>query len=178
MNRYQDRWCRGVVVERGERPCGDRFAVIADHLEPSRPQTAVDLGANLGYFSMRLADRFGMRVDAVESSHYQSLADAVTANGDDRVLPVNTHVETVLRSDIYGPYDVVLALSVLHHLDMPYDEALSRLRQLGETVIVELATEPNACGQRQIAQQFIPDGAVMLGRFGSHLGGDRPLFVL
>jgi len=61
---------------------------------------------------------------------------------------------------------------------MPYDEALSHLRRLGETVIVELATEPNACGQRQVAGQFIPDGAVMLGEFPSHLGGTRPLFVL
>jgi 2-polyprenyl-3-methyl-5-hydroxy-6-metoxy-1,4-benzoquinol methylase len=178
VNRYQDRWCRGVVVERGERPCGDRFAVIADHLESSRPRTGLDLGANLGYFSMRLADRFGMIVDAVESLHYQRLVDAVTDNGDDRVLPIHTQAETVLRSDIYGPYDVVLALSVLHHLEMPYAEALSHLRRLGETVIVELATEPNACGQRQVAGQFIPEGAVMLGEFPSHLGGTRPLFVL
>lgn len=177
MNRYQDRWCRGVVVERGERPCGDRFAVIADHLESSPPADILDLGANLGYFSMRLADRFDAQVTAVESQQYARLVTVLVENGDDRVTPHNAHIGRQFL-DALPHYDVILALSVLHHLDLPYGEALDILARKSERVIVELATEPNACGQHRVGEQYIPDGAVMLGEFPSHLGGIRPLFVL
>lgn len=177
MNRYQDRWRRGVVIERGERPCGDRFAAIADYLTTVDPKTGLDLGANLGYFSMRLADRFGTTVDAVESTHADRLQEIVDENGDERVRVVRQNI-TVEFLESLPEYDVILALSVLHHLDIPYVDALSLLCRASRHVIIELATEPNACGQRQVAGQFIPDGAVMLGEFPSHLGGTRPLFVL
>jgi hypothetical protein len=177
LNRYQDRWCRGVVIERGERPCGDRFAVIADFLEPFRPRTGVDLGANLGYFSMRLADRLDMQMTAVEDAHFSVLADVIRKNGDLRVWPKKARVDAEFLAGIDAT-DVILALSVLHHLDIPYADALTLLKAKAAYVVVELATEPNACGQHRVGEQYIPDGAVMLGEFPSHLGGTRPLFVL
>ena len=123
--------------------------------------------------------RLLFRVDSVESLYYRQLVDAVRANGDERVLPINTQVETVLTSDIFGPYDVVLALSVLHHLDMPYDIALGHLREKGRTVIVELATEGMACGQNRVREQYIPADAQYLGNVSSHLSGrGRDLFAL
>jgi 2-polyprenyl-3-methyl-5-hydroxy-6-metoxy-1,4-benzoquinol methylase len=179
LNRYQDRWCRGVVTQRGERPCGDRFAVIADYLNPAPPFTVLDLGANLGYFSMRLADRFhdyGITVTAVEWHHFDLLDEAVRENGDDRVTPVKERIDRQFLNALPA-YDVILALSVLHHLDLPFSEALDILRRKSPRVIVELATEPNACGQHRVGEQYIPEGAVMLGEFPSHLGGTRPLFV-
>jgi 2-polyprenyl-3-methyl-5-hydroxy-6-metoxy-1,4-benzoquinol methylase len=163
----------------GVRPCAERWWRLYELLQPNPPAPVLDLGANLGYYSMRLADQFGARVDAVESLYYQHLVDAVRANGDDRVLPINTHAETVLRSDIFGPYDVVLALSVLHHLDMPYAEALSRLREKGTTVIVELATDGQACGQNRVREQYVPHDAQHLSTVASHLSGPgRDLFML
>lgn len=176
MNRYQDRWCAGVVVERGERPCDDRFDVIADHLATDPPLTVLDLGANLGYFAMRLADRFGSHVTAVEWHHYDLLADAVRENADRRVIPSAVRIDRQFLTSL-PRYDAILALSVLHHLDLPYSEALAIVRRKSSRVIVELATEPNACGQHRVGEQYIPDGAVMLSEFASHLGGTRPLFV-
>jgi len=179
VEQYQDLWCQGRTVATGVRPCAERWWLLHEFLKADRPATVLDLGANLGYYAMRLADAFGCRVDAVESAYYPRLVEAVRANGDDRVLPINTTVETVLRSDIFGPYDVVLALSVLHHLDMPYVEALSRLREKGRIVIVELATEGMACGQNRVREQYIPDDAMYLANVASHLPGrGRDLFAL
>jgi 2-polyprenyl-3-methyl-5-hydroxy-6-metoxy-1,4-benzoquinol methylase len=179
VEQYQDLWCKGRTIQTGVRPCAERWWRLYEFLKPNPPETVLDLGANLGYYSMRMADQFGCKVDAVESLYYRQLVDAVRANGDDRVLPINTRIESVLLSDIYGPYDVVLALSVLHHLDMPFDIALGHLRELGRTVIVEIATEGEACGQNRVREQYIPDDAQYLGNVSSHLSGrGRDLFAL
>ena len=179
MEQYQDLWCKGRTVSSGVRGCAERWWVLYEFLKDNPPKFVMDLGANLGYYSMRLADTFGSKVDAVETLYYRDLADAVRANEDDRVLPINASVETVLRSDSYGPYDVVLALSVLHHIDMPYAEALDRLREKADLVIVEIASEDSACGQHRVREAYIPKDAIPLGRVQSHLSGPgRDMFAL
>ena len=179
VEQYQDLWCKGRTVSTGVRHCAERWWLLYEYLKESKPETALDLGANLGYYSMRLADQFGTRVMAVESGYYPMLVDAVHANDDDRVTPVNAKVEDVLTVGVEKPYDVVLALAVLHHLTLPYDISLGLVRQLGKTVIVEIATEGEACGQNRVREQYIPDDAVYLATVKSHLrGSGRHLFAL
>lgn len=177
MEQYQDLWCQGNVMMRGVRGCEERFNIIRDFLAPSPPQTVMDLGANLGYFSMRLAEQFDCRTVAIETHYSRELKDALEANGDSRVEAFPATIEYFLNQK-HARYDVVLALSVVHHLSMPYTETLDLLRAHGRTVIVELATELGACGQHRIVEQYVPENAIMLGNVESHLGAFRPMFAL
>lgn len=178
MEQYQDVWCKGRTILRGARPCDERWRIIESFVKSNPPATVVDLGANVGYYSMRLADRFGSSVTAVETHYYPALVDVLHGNGDGRVTAVNAPIERVLRNGLSEPADLVLALSVLHHLDMTFDVALGLLRRLGRTVVLELATEETACGQHRIAEQYVPDDAVLLGNPSTHLSGRRPLLAL
>lgn len=177
MEQYQDLWCRGETIVKGVRGCEERWEIIRDYLAPNPPRTVMDLGANLGYYSMRLADEFDCEVVAIETHYHRELVDALEANGDDRITAMPATIEYFLNQK-HVKYDLVLALSVVHHLSMPYWETLRLLRQHGRTVIVELATELSACGQHRIVEQFVPDDAIMLGDVATHLNGSRPMFAL
>jgi hypothetical protein len=75
-------------------------------------------------------------------------------------------------------FDLVLGLSVTHHFDAPFADVLREIRRLGFATILELPTEPNACGQTSVRETFIPDDAKLLGMFDTHLGGTRPLVLV
>lgn len=177
MEQYQDLWCKGEVVSKGVRGCEERWNIIRDFLAPNPPKTVMDLGANLGYYSMRLAEEFDCQVVAIETHYYKDLQSALEQNGDPRITAMNATIEYFLNQK-HVKYDLVLALSVVHHLAMPYGETLRQLERVGRTVIVELATEFSACGQDRIVEQFIPEYAVPLGTVDTHLQGQRPMFAI
>jgi hypothetical protein len=75
-------------------------------------------------------------------------------------------------------FDVVLALSVLHHTAGNPAAWLSGLRKLGNIVIVEAAGEDS---RRLSAHAFhIPTDAILLGKGESHLNAALPrsIFML
>jgi hypothetical protein len=97
-------------VASGERECADRYEAIREVLATiQQPFTLLDLGAYTGYFAVRAASDFDCRVIAIDdnprlpeiSSSRITVINRRVAAADLRRLP---HV------------DVVLALSVLHHL--------------------------------------------------------------
>ena len=68
---YQDVWIRGKLVKKGRRSCEGRFEAIRDYMQRTRkkhPLTVLDLGANAGYFSFRLAEELDAKVTMMESS--------------------------------------------------------------------------------------------------------------
>ena len=54
--------------------------------------TVLDLGANLGYFSLRLAERFDATCVAVEESYAAWLREILRANGNRRVILLRKQV--------------------------------------------------------------------------------------
>lgn len=176
---YQDEWVRGRVVSRGVRDCEGRWAMIRPLLARyRRPFTVLDLGANLGYFSLRTCEEFPEATAvAVEGDGYgMALSDNLVNNGQPRVLGLRRNV-TQADLGALGScehFDVVLALSVAHHI--PGDPAVTvdLLGGLGDHLVLELANEPGACGPDVSA--LMPAGAEVLGVAASHLGGrGRPV---
>jgi SAM-dependent methyltransferase len=136
---YQDRWVRGRVTTRGYRECATRYALLRKGLGHLRPRTVLDFGAAGGYFSFRLAQDLGADVTAVDDS--PELATTAKANGDRRVRLVRRRLNlTQLRG--LGHFDVVLALSVLHHL-VPWREHLEALRAAARRLLVVELPEPS-----------------------------------
>jgi SAM-dependent methyltransferase len=157
MDRYQDVWVKGAVVSRGERDCAPRYEAIRKVAARfKRPFTVLDIGANLAYYSVRLAEDFDCTVLAVEPGPW--MASVLSRNDNPRVLGVKRalSLEDLRELADVEHFDLVLGLSVTHHFDAPFADVLREIRRLGFATILELPTEPNACGQTSVRETFIP----------------------
>jgi SAM-dependent methyltransferase len=182
MHQYQDTWVKGKVTQRGERDCAPRYEVIRKVAAKfRRPFTVLDIGANLGYYSLRLAEDFDCTVLAVEGQVGPWLSTVLNQNQHPRVIAANRNMtlEDLRTLADVEHFDLVLGLSVTHHFDAPYAEVLAQIRRLGFATILELPTEDNACGQQSVKDTFIPDDGEVLAWHKSHLDGpERPMVLL
>jgi len=182
---YQDKWSNGRLIEKGTRECAERYAIVksfcADRFE--RAFTVCDIGANMCYFGIRLAEDFPFcRVVAYEfhspAMRYAHLRQSAEARRISLVAK-KLHLEDVSALALRERFDLVLALSVLHHL--PGDSArwISALGVLGRHVIAEFALGDSL---RTTARHnySIPAGAKVLGYGRSHLDASvlRPIVAL
>lgn len=121
----------GAVVSAGYRECEARYEVVRQAVEGlRRPFTVLDLGAAEGYFSVRLAQEFGARVVAIDS---RPVVKAI----EGRVAAVRVQEMTPEDVRLLGTFDVVLALSILHHVP-DWKGMLERLdRNFRSRLIVE-----------------------------------------
>lgn len=138
MTSYQPEWVRGRERGDHQRDCAARYEPIRALCETfARPFSVFDLGANLGYFSFRLASDFpDATVIAVDDKPH--LAWLASENGLPNVvvLPRRLGAETLARLAQCEAFDLVLALNVLHHIADP-PAALAALFDLGRRVVVE-----------------------------------------
>lgn len=66
---YQDHWVKGNVLKEGRREMEERFAMLSTLCDRLPKATVLDIGANAGYFSFRLAATHEyLKVTAVEAS--------------------------------------------------------------------------------------------------------------
>jgi CTP-dependent riboflavin kinase len=138
---YQDIWVKGKVVEAGYRDCATRWQSIAQEVSSIVGSfTVLDLGAQTGYYSYRLAEQFGARCLAVEPSNPKLTHKVEKDNGNARVTWLRRHldVKSLLK---LGSFDVVLALSVLHH-QSDWRGMLEALRSMTRGTLVVEAPHP------------------------------------
>lgn len=118
-----------------------------------RPRLVVDLGANTGHYSKRIAE-LGAYVVAIDgdSGAAESLCRRLMVAGDERVLPLWMDLTNPSPSHGWahrerealvdrGGCDLVLALALVHHLaignNVPLPELLDYFARLGSNAIVE-----------------------------------------
>lgn len=182
MEQYQDIWVRGKVKSKGVRDCESRWETIKEIASRwSRPFTVLDVGANLGYFSLRLAEEFDCTVVAVEGMYGDWLQSILEENANPRVLFLrrNMSVRDLKRLADVEHFDLTLALSVVHHFGGPFDKSVDVLRSMGDVLLLEMANEAGACGQGIVKDSQLPDDAEIVGWGPSHVGGPgRPIAVL
>jgi SAM-dependent methyltransferase len=183
---YQTLRIDGKDIERGERICDERYALIEPVLKIyERPITVLDLGANLGYFSLRIAEDYPAVCVAIDSDPV--LRTSLMANDRPDVLGITKRLTTEDLTELLKceHFDVVLALNVLHHFDRPL-EAFNLVKQLGEHVLVETPslTDVNACGREHhralIEAVDNTPSQRMIGWARSHTtsGVSRPMYHL
>lgn len=185
LEQYQDIWVKGKVEKKGVRECEDRFEIIQSFCKQyTRPFTILDIGANLGYFSLRLTEVFDCTAVAVEGIYGEWTHEVLKKNENQRVILLQKVIslEGLCALAAVEHFDVVLALSVIHHLEGSFDESLNVLRSLGDHLILELPYEANACGQEVVTSVLnatLPEDAQILGYGKSHLmDGERPIMLL
>ena len=138
---YQDVWVDGEVVEEGARDCHTRWAIVAGVIETLGGKgRMLDWGAQAGYFAIRAAQRFpNLEVVAVDTDRRlrETVERQSTSLPNLQVVETHAHLEDVAAN---GPWDVVLALSVLHHLEL--DEAKRAVRWMQHTTKAALIENP------------------------------------
>lgn len=128
---YQDVWSDNQVVAIGERECAHRYEAIRQVLGSlQHPFSAMDLGANAGYFSVRLAEDFDCHVTAIDD--YAPLASIAS----DRIDVLSRKMTAVQMSKLKR-HDVTIALSVLHHM-LDWREVLNDLVACRHGSIIEV----------------------------------------
>lgn len=170
---YQDVWRDGRLVRKGRRECAQRFADIAQRVGDIR--TLVDVGGWDGYMARRFAEA-GVECTLIEPRNVADLPAGVTHRQES--ITGTTQLERV---------DVILALSVLHHID-DWQDVYALLRRSCDALIVETPhPDEGDTGERVIAEtkhRIVPlwermeaDGEVFATTPGPN-GIDRPLFAV
>lgn len=178
---YQPRWVNGHEVGEGIRKASARYDPIAAELEGHRGFRVLDVGAYTGYFSLRLAEDFDATVTAVDS--YRGLRTALAEAADPRVTGVYERL-TPQTLEGLGEYDVVLCLSVLHHVPW-WEDLLAGLRERARLLFVEVPS-PNEVLPKAVAHcPEIPetvaalDGARVIARTHGYKSRKlRPLYAV
>lgn len=110
MTPYQDQWNGTDTLSKGYRECIHRYEVIATVLRSvATPFTVLDVGAAEGYFSARIASEFNAFVTAVETRPLKA------THRHARLKWIQQHATPSDIRDL-GSFDVVLGLSLLHHM--------------------------------------------------------------
>lgn len=172
---YQDIWRDGKLVAKGKRDCVERYDLIRlalqKRIEPGF--TVADIGGWDGYFGIRLTEDM----------------DANATNIDQRVkqLPIRHRVMNVNADTVedVGYHDVILVLSVLHHMD-DWLEVYNVLRSLCRLLIIELA-HPDEAETAKVARAdvntspsyyHVMNDGLLLGTTPGPNGVDRPLLLI
>lgn len=139
---YQDIWVRGKPVAFGGRECELRFWAIYKALKKNKkPIKVLDIGANMGYFSIRLAEK-------IPGTYVMFEGDEKTAEALLKICKLNSNPSLILMkrrlclADLKKlqekeKFDVVLALSIIHHFEEPYNQVLETLMTLGNQLVFE-----------------------------------------
>lgn len=149
---YQDVWVKGKRVAKGSRDCEGRYLAIRKEMlrlgyaKGAKPPIRVlDIGAANGYFSFRLAEDFGADVTMIESA--PAIATWWKKNNNPRVRLIHRTVSAreLLLMAKRTRYDVVLALSVLHHFP-DYGRAIRAVFRLADVAFIEPPAPQEAKG--------------------------------
>lgn len=114
--KYQPEWIDGKTVGNSRRDAEGRYNAIATYLGGMRSFTALDLGAHSGYFSFRMAEEFGAEVVAVDDAEeLRETFRKTSGPADGRVVGVFERMDAGTLETM-REFDVILCLSVLHHV--------------------------------------------------------------
>jgi 2-polyprenyl-3-methyl-5-hydroxy-6-metoxy-1,4-benzoquinol methylase len=162
---YQDATRGGRVIP-GARDCAGRYEAISRALRDARGFTVLDFGANDGYFSRRLAEDFDASVTAVDD--WKSLPRSVAHEPRVSVIARRLSPHDVRH---LGEFDVVLALSVLHHVP-EWGEMLQALHDAARHVL--FVETPDVSETLPKAVSHCPELAYTVGALGGETIAQTP----
>lgn len=186
---YQDVWCRGKLIQQGVRSCAHRYSIIKQFLtQYKRPFTVLDLGANLGYFSFRIAEDFpNATVVSIENGNHVELHRLAVRNGNPGVFVLSKSMDynDLLTLGACEHFDVVLALSIIHHFPFSLTTGTNLVNWLGDNVIYELCLPEEKTGNPIHFKNFksmlpaVLSSTTELGSESSHLKNSisRPILL-
>jgi hypothetical protein len=176
--KYQDSW-NGKLIEVGKRECAARYKIIKSVCgELKQPFSVCDIGANMNYFGIRLIEDFDCRVVSFEFHQFEMREKLVKCNDRLMFLKRKVSLTDMYILNLCCHFDIILALSVIHHLPGSIKEWITEFRKLGDNVIIEVAL--NDSKRTTTRKEYdIPEDGVIIGYGDSHLLKDfkRPIIL-
>ena len=127
--------------DKGERECIMRYDAIRSHLGDTECSSILDVGANTGYFGIRLAREMGGKATLVDD------CAALPVSGECwKTIPRRLSVAELWA---LPRHDVALALSVLHHFS-DWHGALDAMRACRRWLYIEIP-DPDEAWMRHAA---------------------------
>ncbi|KRE46329.1 class I SAM-dependent methyltransferase [Paenibacillus sp. Soil522] len=134
---YQDIWIKGKLKQKGERDCSLRYEHIKTQLKKlKKPFSVLNVGANCGYFSFRIAEDFDSKVTMIEASKGILNIFDQNDNSNVQLLHKLVSVDELKQLAKSKHYNVVLGLSILHHFE-DYRGAIDAFFELGDLIFIE-----------------------------------------
>lgn len=170
--KYQDTWLNGKLIEKGIRICDDRYLIIKKFAEENLNNnfSLCDIGSNMAYFPIRLIEDFNAKCIAFEFHDYKKRYDIVKQQKTKNLIYLNRKIsldDLILFKGIMK-FDLILALSVLHHVKESFDSWIYYLRSISRYLIIELAGEDSA-RINKVKDFNLPIDYEILGYGKSHL---------
>lgn len=174
---YQDIVFNGKLLAKGRRECQKRWDIIKGSINPH--DVIMDLGSATGYFAQKIAHEYpdslviSFESDPVMCEVQKQIFEK---EGIYNVIVCNhrlTKDDLVNWCHYVEFFDVVLALSVLHHFPPNEAEtAFNNIRMMSNWTIGEIPVKSEKdCGQesKEVIRKSM-GRTVMLGKVDSHLG--------
>ena len=186
MQMYQDIYSRGAVSEVGYRDCSNRYNAIRDFVfaKYKRTFTILDVGANCGYFSIRAATEYDATAIMIQKGygdetsigdgkeHSDTIVKLCKENPDLKLSLLDIRISSRQLKELSQSenFDVVLALSVLHHFGDSWKEAAEAMLSLGHLIVVETPhpDDKGSCGKKylkEILEFFKSKDHALIGHF-------------
>lgn len=138
---YQDIYINGETLWKGlGTDCVSRYTAIKKALTEKykRPFTVLDIGANNGYFSFRLARECGST--CVMADMTNRLTDLCQLNTDvgNNIIYIKKQLtaDDIKQLSKHVHFDVAIGLHVLHHIP-EWKKFFKNLKSLADTLIIE-----------------------------------------
>jgi len=156
---YQDVWADGQLIHPGVRSCEGRYEAIREWLKQyERPFTVLDIGACLGYFCTRILEDFEhASAVAVESKpQYQRVLKEIGSAYDGyAMIPRRIGIDVLQKWSMCEHFDVILALSIVHHFPGSMLANIKALQSLGRNLLLEIPVKgESACNQGTINKEY------------------------
>ena len=157
---YQSIYLHGKLVREGVRGNDfERLEVIKNYIKPN--QTILDIGSNVGFFTINLARLFPDNIFvSVESqySYVQLQQELIKLEGVKNIVLIHSTMSTewlIKAAQACTYFDVTLLLSILHHIP-DAGNFLTQLGQVSKSLIIELPhpDELKVCGKNILKEQL------------------------
>ena len=176
---YQDLWGNGEMINKGKRTCSNRYDIVKGFCNNFNGDFSVlDIGANMCYFGIRLTEDFeNSNVMAFEFNSFDMREKHVKQHGSDRLifLKRKLHLSDIKTMQKYMRFNLILAMSVLHHMTEDVSDWIRELKSMSDYLIVEYAMEDS---KRVNYGKLFNDNQI-IGSGESHLkkGYRRPIVL-
>lgn len=157
---YQSIYLHGELIREGVRGNDfERLEVIKNYIKPK--QTILDIGSNVGFFTINLAKLFpdNIFVSIEKQYPYARLQqELIKLEGVNNVILIHSEVsiEWLTKATQACTYfDVTLLLSVLHHIQ-DAEDFLTQLNKISKSFLIELPhpDESRVCGKDVLKTQL------------------------
>jgi SAM-dependent methyltransferase len=160
---YQDILINNQVYIKGKRDCENRYKVMKKFFDKcERNFTVLDIGANFGYYSLKIANDFTksyvvmIQQPGVESKLLNEILKANSSiNNRTCLLELKMNSDNMKKLQECEHFDYIICNNILHHVS-DYKKVYNSLKEMCKYLIIETppVNDNKSCGQNNLTEIY------------------------